>query len=113
MATTAACSKVRFAGLGASLSSGAHVVGVGALADPEHLVAGLEPAHILADHLHDPGDVRADDGVLGRAEAVAREAYRVRQARHDVPDVPTHASRVNTYQHLLVFDLRLVDVPEF
>src|SRR5829696_417601 len=113
MATTAACSKVRFAGLGASLSSRAHVLGVGALPDTEYLIARLEPAHILADGLHDPGHVRADDGVVGRAEAVAREAYRVRQTRHDVPDVPTHASRMHANQYLIVGDLGDVDVPEF
>src|SRR5215207_4549130 len=73
----------------------------------------LEPGHILADRLHDPSHVRADNGVLGRTEPVAREAYRVRQTRHDVPDVPTHASRVNAYEHLIVGDLGLVDVPEF
>src|SRR5215203_2690775 len=112
MATTAACSKVRFAGLGASLSSRAHVLGVGALPDTEYLIARLEPAHILAERLHDPGHVRADDGVVGRAEPVAREAYRVRQTRHDVPDFPTHASRMDPDQHLIILDHRLVDFSE-
>src|SRR5215208_926027 len=73
----------------------------------------LEPAHILADCLHDPGHVRADDGVVGLAEAVAREAYRVGQTRHDVPDVPTHAGRMHANQYLIVGDLGDVDVPEF
>src|SRR5919112_599210 len=48
-----------------------NILGVGALSDAEHLIAWLEPAHVLADRLHDPGHVRADDGVLGRSEAVA------------------------------------------
>ena len=90
-----------------------HVLGVGALSDAEHLIPRLEPAHVLADCLHDPGHVRADDGVLGRAEAVACEAYRVRQTRHDMPDVPTHAGRMHANQYLLVCDLGDVDVPEF
>jgi hypothetical protein len=47
------------AGLGASLRSGARVLGEGALADTEHLVAGLEPGHVLADRRHDPGQVHA------------------------------------------------------
>src|SRR5215204_6238381 len=79
-----------------------HVLGVGALSDAEHLIAWLEPAHILAHRLHHPGHVRADDGVVGCAEAVAREAYRVGQTHHDVPDVPTHTGRMHVNQHLLV-----------
>jgi hypothetical protein len=112
MATTAACSKVRFAGLGASLFWGARVLGEGALAGAEHLVAGLEPGHVVADRLHHAGHVRTWNGGLGRAEPKAREAYRVRQARHDVPDAPVHASRMHSYQHLVVGYLGLVDVPE-
>src|SRR5215208_5301744 len=90
-----------------------HVLGVGALPDTEYLIARLEPAHMLAECPHDTGHVRADDGVVGRAEAVASEAYRVGQTRHDVPDVPTHASRMHANQYLIVCDLGDVDVPEF
>src|SRR5215217_6272384 len=78
MAITAACSKVRFTGLCASLSSCAHVLGVGAISDAEHFITRQKPSHVLADGLHNPGHVRADDGVLGRTEAIARETYRVR-----------------------------------
>src|SRR5215212_1504162 len=42
-----------------------HVLGVGALADAEYPIAWLEPAHVLADRLHDPGHIRAADGVVG------------------------------------------------
>src|SRR5215211_5630567 len=89
------------------------VLGVRALSDAEHFIARPEPAHILADRLHHPGYVRAEDGVLGRAETVAREAYREGQTRHDVPDVPTHARRMHVNQYLVVGDLGDVDVPEF
>jgi hypothetical protein len=51
-------------------------------------------------------------GLLG-AEPVAREANRVGQTRHDVPDVPTHAGRVHANQHLVVCDLGDVDLAEF
>ena len=44
---------------------------------------------------------------------VTREAYRVRQTRHDVPDAPIHTSRANAHQDLFLSDLGLVDVPEF
>ena len=59
-----------------------------------------------------PGHVHARNGGLGRPQPVAREADRVRQARHDVPDAPIHAGRVNADQHLVVGDLGPVDVPE-
>jgi hypothetical protein len=55
MATADACSKVRFAGLGASLFSGARVSGEGSLADADGLVGGPQPGDVLADRLHDPG----------------------------------------------------------
>src|SRR5215203_3202909 len=65
-------------GLGRELVlASTHVLGVGALSDAEHLITWLEAGHVLAECLHNPGHVRADDGVLGRAEAIAREAYRV------------------------------------
>jgi hypothetical protein len=106
MATAAACSKVRFAGLGASLSSGARAYSA------YHLIAGLESGHGLADGLDDAGHVRAWNGVLGRPETVAREAYRVRQARHDVPGAAVHAGRMHADQHLVLCDFGLVYVPE-
>src|SRR5215217_8631774 len=89
-----------------------NILGVGALSDAEHLIAWLEPAHVPAEGLHDPGHVRADDGVVWRSEAVTREAYRVRQTRHDVPDVPPHTGRLHANQYLIVGDLGDVDVPE-
>ena len=59
-----------------------------------------------------PGEVHAQNRVLGRAQPVARQAYRVRQARHDVPDAAVHAGRVHAHQHLVVGDLGPVDVPQ-
>src|SRR5215210_1561343 len=107
--TAAACSKLRFSGFGAKLVlPSACVLGERSPADAEHLVAGPEGAHVFAERLHDPCHVRADDRVLWPAESVAREAYRVRQARHDVPDVTTHAGRMNAQKHLVVSDLGLV-----
>src|SRR3954453_15416909 len=65
MATTAACSKVRFADYARELFlKRASVVGEGALADAKHLIARLETGHVLPDRLNHPGHVRADDGVL-------------------------------------------------
>jgi hypothetical protein len=57
--TAAAWPKVRFAGLGASLSLlGAGLLGEGPLADPEDLVAGVEPGHARPDGLHAPPECR-------------------------------------------------------
>ena len=114
MATAAACSRVRFVGLGASLSSRARrVLGERALADAEHLIAGPETGHVLADRLHHPGHVHAWNRILGRSKTKAREAYQVRQAHHEMPDAPIHAGRVHANQHLVVADLGPADVPEF
>ena len=113
MATTAACSKVRFAGLGASLFSGARAYSAKVpLPMPNTSSPALEPRHVAADGLHDAGQVGAENGVLRRAQPVAREPYRVRQAGHDVPDAPIHAGRVHAYEHLVVCDLGRVDVPQ-
>ena len=90
----------------------ARVLGEGALADAEHLVAGLEPGHVLADRLHDAGDVHARDGVLRCPQPVAREADRVRQAGHDVPDAPVDAGGAHADQDLVVADRGPVDVAE-
>jgi hypothetical protein len=79
MGTTAACSNVRFASLGTSLSSRARAYSAKApSSDTEHLIAGLEPGHILADRLHDPGHVHALNLGLGCPEPATSEAYRVR-----------------------------------
>jgi hypothetical protein len=90
----------------------AGVLGEGALAEAEHLIAGLESGHLVADRFHDPGDVRARDRGLGRAEPVARQAHRVRQAGHEVPHAPVHARRTHAYQYLAGGYLGRTDVPE-
>lgn len=58
---------------------------LGVRADAEHLIAGPQTGHVPSEGLHDPGHVHARHGVLRGAEAVAEQAYQVRQARHEVP----------------------------
>jgi hypothetical protein len=70
---------------------GAGVLGEGALADSEHLVARLERGHVLADRLDAPGDLPSSYADLGCAQRVASEAYRVGQPGHEMPDAPVHA----------------------
>ena len=84
----------------------------GSLADAEHLVAGGEAGHVLADRLHDPGQVHAQDRVLRRPDPVPRDADRVGQSRHQVPDATIHPRGMDAHQDLVVGHLRWVDVPE-
>ena len=101
--TAAACSKVRFAGLGASMSARAQcVLGEGAVAGAEDLVARLELRHVLADRLDRPRDIHAPNASLGRAEPEAHDAHQVGLARHHVPVTDMDASRVNAHEHVVV-----------
>jgi hypothetical protein len=76
--TAAACSKLRFAGLGAHLvGSRARELGEGAGKGAELLVAWPKPAHVLADRLDASGDVHAQDAGLGRAQPDTHQPDRV------------------------------------
>jgi hypothetical protein len=91
---------------------GARVLGEGALGDAEHLVAHRQRRHGRADRLDAPGDLTAPHPGLGGADSVAREAHRVGQAGHEVPDAPVHAGRVYAQQHLTVADRGPGGLPE-
>ena len=82
------------------------------LADAEHLIAGLEPGHVVANCLDNPREVHPHRGVLGGAQAEAGDAHQVRPARHHVPDAPIHAGRFDANQHLAVTDHRFADLLE-
>ena len=111
--TTAACSNESVAGLDASLLSGARAYSAKVpLPMPNTSSPAWKLRDVAADGLHDAGHVRTEDGVLRRAQPVAGEPYRVRQAGHDVPDAPIHAGRVDAYEHVVVGDLGHVDVPQ-
>jgi hypothetical protein len=88
------------------------VLGEGALADAEHLIAGSEPARILADRLHDPCEVHAGDGGLGRTEP-ERQSSEVGQTGHQVPHAPVHTGRMHAHQRLVVAHLGFIDLSEF
>jgi len=87
------------------------VLGKGALADAEHLIAGLEPGHTLADRLHNPGDIHAGDGGLWREEP-ERQPPEVGQARHQVPHTSVHTCRMHAHQRLVIAYLGRVDLSE-
>ena len=101
MGTAAACSKVRFAGLGASLSSRARAYSAKAPSpDAEHLVARLEPGHVLADRLDAPGDIRAADTgswACGARNPRARTRYGRPVMRCQTPrSTPAACTRTST-----------------
>jgi hypothetical protein len=88
------------------------VVGKGAAADAEYLVARLKSRHGFADRLDGPRDIHTSNTRLGRAEPEAHDAHQAWLARHHVPVTDVHASRVNAQEHVVVADLRLLDLLE-
>src|SRR5206468_8923236 len=79
---------------------------------PEHLVTWLELRDVLTDRFDLPCHVGTKDTVLRLAQP-RLQARDVWAASHEVPVEAVDRSRVNAYQHLIVFDERLVDVLEF
>ena len=84
----------------------AGVLGEGAVAGAVDLVARLELGHVLADGLDRSGEGPARVGGLGRADAEAREAHRVRQAGHAVPRAHVDAGGRHPHEYLVVADRR-------
>ena len=75
--TAAACSKLRFAGIRASLSGRASAYSANAaLLAAEHRLAGLESGHLRADRLDDARQLGAQAGGLRGAQAVAGDRIR-------------------------------------
>ncbi len=71
----------------------------------------LEPAHVLADRLHDPCEVHAGDGGLGREESEG-QSREVGQTSYQVPHAPVHIGRMHAHQRLVIADLGRVDLSE-
>ena len=90
--------------------AGGRVLGEGASADPEDLVADFEPGHVRTDRHDRAGDVEPEHGVLGFAEAGAHEAEQVGHAGHEVPGAAVHPGRVHANQHLVGADGWPVDL---
>ena len=87
--------------------AGAGVLGEGALADAEHLVARPRTVVTSAPTASTrPASSRPRTAVLRRAQPEAGEADRVGQAGHEVPGAPVDAGRVHPHQHLVVADRR-------
>ena len=71
---------------------------------------GLKPRHVPANRLDGTGDIHASNASLGRAEPEAHDAHQAGLARHHVPVTDVDASRVNAEEHVVVVDLRLLDL---
>jgi hypothetical protein len=97
------------------------ILGIGAAVVPlmatdalaEYLISWLKQRHILANRLDVPCHIRSRNTVLWFEQPCPHDAEDVRQTSHDVPDIWMDGSRVNSDQHLIVLDYRLVDVLEF
>ena len=97
-------------GLGRKLVLGrGRVLGIRAPGRSVDLVTDAEAGDRGADGLDDARDVRAPGGDLRLAQAVDR-AGDVREAAHDRPVGRVDARRADPEQHLVVADLRLVDL---
>jgi hypothetical protein len=88
-----------------------HVLGEGAAALTEDLVAGLELRHVLADSLDVPGHVDAADRVFWPAPPFAH-ADQVGEASHHSPVEGVNRRRPDPHEHVVVLDHRLVDLAE-
>ena len=98
-----------------------HILGIGASVVPlmapdalaEDLITRLKPRHVLANRLNVSCLIRSRNTVLWFEEPSPHEAQDIWQAFHDVPDIWMDGSGMNSYQHLIIIDHRLVDVLEF
>ena len=93
----------------------ADVLGEAALLEQgEHVVAGTEPRHVLADRLDLARHVAAQDAELRGAQpqAAGHQARDVRLASHVVPVVRVDGGGAHPDQHLVGRGHGLVDVGE-
>ena len=104
--TAAACSNVRPAGLGTTLSASARATRRMRPGRSRHLVTGLQPAHVGADRL-DPAR-RVDPGHpdFGLVSPTPHQPRDERVAAQHVPVVGVERSGVHPDQHVVGADLR-------
>src|SRR5215216_972023 len=98
-----------------------HILGIGSAIVPlpltrclaEYLITWLKLRHVLANRLNVACHIRSRNTVLWFEQPSAHQAQGVGPASHDIPDIWMDGSRVNSYQHFIVLDHRLVDFSEF
>src|SRR5438477_12105929 len=113
MGTTAACSKFTLSGLDTSpICTGGDVLGERTAAGAKHLVPRPERRHAGPDRLDTPGHIPAEEWVLGRADAEAGKAHRVRHPPEQMPDALVDARGDHAQQHLALARDRRSDLAE-
>ena len=88
------------------------VLGERRAAGAVYRLARLESRDLAADRLDDPGELRAEAGGLGPAQAEAGNADQVGQPGHDVPRAAVKPGRADAYEHRLIADPGHFDVAE-
>ena len=90
----------------------AGVLGEGAAAGAEHLVAGPQPGDARADRRDPSGDILPRHAVLRPPQPEAHQPHEVRPPGHEMPDARIEAGRVDLHQHVALAHPRPLDVPE-
>ena len=90
---------------------GTRILGKGAVAPAERLIARLELRNAAADRFHLPGQIESGSLVL-RLEQPDRRTHRIGDAPENVPVADLDGGGANPHQHLVVFWFRLVEVLE-
>ena len=85
---------------------------VGDEALTEDLITRPEPSHVPTDRLDDPGQIRARNDVLRRAQPGPHDPEDIRHAAHHMPHIGVNRRRTNPDEHLIVPDRWLVDLAE-
>ena len=111
--TAAACSKLRFAGIGASLSgcAGAYSANA-ALLVPYTASPGWRSVTFAPTASTTPASSEPSPAVFGARSAEAGDPDQVGQPGHDVPRAAVQPGRVDAHEHLVVGDLGHLHVAE-
>jgi len=88
------------------------ILGEGAVAGAEHLIARQGLRDILSDGLDTACEVGAAHAGLGRAEPGACDPEQVWKTGHEVPVTDVSARGEYSHEHVIVSNLGLVDVLE-
>jgi hypothetical protein len=100
---------------------GRHIFGKGAAVVPlvaadvlaENVITRPKLRDVPANRFNRPGKIRTRNTVAWHTQPGPDDTQEVRHASHHVPDIGMQTIRVNSYQHLIIPDHRLVDLSEF
>jgi hypothetical protein len=96
-----------------SLFGSRHILGKGPEVDlAEYLIAWLKLGDVPADRFDPTGHITAQNHTSW-FERPSHHAHEIRRTSQEVPVVGADGGRVDSYQHLIIGDHRLVDFLEF